>query len=245
MIRRVTSDEELGIIREGYPFFKDKANAEALKIYALWLCYGTKYDFCRFYIADGAVIGSQDGSFVVSENPGCEECDFEEMAAFFSMNGFNDIFCSERVGEKLSENMRCVLNKVHLMRFVGTGVPRMTEDNTPLEEFYGILKMGFDIDFEPWYLDMSHRIRHGVSQTRKLDGSVLVIQHNLFGSALISQVATLPENRGKGMASRLLSAVCAELSESEIFVICEDRLCGFYEKNGFEKIAKKYIIRSE
>lgn len=241
MIRRVTSDKELESIWESYAVLKDKNNVEELKIYALWLCYGTKYDFCRFYTADGAVICGQGGSFVLSDHG---ECDFVEIANFFSMNGFSEIFCSEHAGKSLSENMRCTCDTVHLMRFTGKGVPRETEDNTPLEEFYKILKTGFDIEFEPWYLDMSHRIRHGVTRTRRLGGSVLVIQHELFGSALISQVATVPEERGKGGASRLISAVCAELSESEVFVICEDKLRGFYEKNGFEKVSNKFILRS-
>ena len=240
MIRRVISDNEFKGIWENSQIFMDKANVEARKIYALWLCCGTKYDFCRFYTADGAVVCGQDGSFVLCDN---KDCDLEEIACFFSMNGFSEIFCSEHAGKALSENMRCTCDGVDLMRFVGKGVPCETEDNTPLEEFYKILNAGFDIQFEPWYLDMSHRIRHGVTRTRRLDGSVLVIQHELFGSALISQVATAPDHRGKGEASSLISAVCAELSESEIFVICEDKLCGFYEKNGFEKVSNKFILR--
>lgn len=240
MIKRVSTDDELlsalGSLSE------DKANVEALKIYALWLCYGIKYDFCRFYEADGAVICVLDGSFVVSDRG---NCDFEELAVFFDIGGFSDIFCSKRFGYGISEHMCCDRCDVNLMRF--NGVPHdteyVTEKDTPLEEFYGILKTSFDIGFEPWYLDMSHRIRHGVSRTRRLGGSVLVIQHELFGSALISQVATEPGERGKGGASRLISAVCAELSESEVYVICEDSLCGFYEKNGFSKLCKKCILK--
>lgn len=242
MIKRVTADEELLRIFDDTRFFEDKTNAEARKIYALWLCYGIKYDFCRFYTADGAVICGQDGSFVVSD---FGNCDFEELAEFFAMNGFAEILCSEHTGKALSENMNCNRKDVDLMRFNGIGVPCDTEKDTSLEELFNILKTSFDIEFEPWYLDMSHRIRHGVARTRRLDGSALVIQHELFGSALISQVATVPDERGKGSASRLISAVCAELSESDIFVICEDELCGFYEKNGFSKVCKKSILRSE
>ena len=181
---------------------------------------------------------------MLSEYSDFGECDYEEIAGFFSMNGFNEIFCSEHAGKALSENMRLACNIVNLMRFEGVGIPNETENDTPLEEFYNTLKTGFDIDFEPWYLDISHRIRHNVTRTRRLGNSVLVIQHELFGSALISQVATIPQARGKGEASRLISAVCAELSESDIYVICEDKLRGFYEKNGFVKVGNKIILRS-
>ncbi len=242
MIKWITADEELQRVWDDSRVFQDKTNIEALKIYALWLCYGTKYDFCRFYTADGAVICGQDGSFVVSD---FGNCDFEELAGFLTMNGFAEIFCSGYAGKSLSEKITCIRSDVQLMRFDGIGVPCETEKDTPLEELYNILKTSFDIEFEPWYLDMSHRIRHGIARTRRLDCSALVIQHELNGSALISQVATIPDERGKGGASRLISAVCAELSEGDIFVICEDELCGFYEKNGFYKICKKCILRSE
>ncbi len=241
MIKRVSSDNEL--LSAVGDLSEDKANVGALKIYALWLCYGIKYDFCRFYAADGAVICGLDGSFVVSDYG---KCDFEELAGFFMSVGYSEIFCSERVGDGLSEYMRCDRYNVDLMRFNG-GVPPgaecVTEKDTPLEDFYSILKTAFDIGFEPWYLDMSHRIRHGVTRTRRLGGSVLVIQHDLFGSALISQVATVPSERGKGGASRLISSVCAELSDSEVYVICEDALCGFYKKSRFSKLCKKCILK--
>lgn len=248
MIKRAETDEELLRVRESPRILENKTNVEALKIYALWLCYGTKYDFCRFYTADGAIVCGQNGSFVVSE---FGDCDFDELAGFFAMGGFTEIFCSEKAGAALSEKLRCSRDEVYLMRFDGAGIARdiemvvMTEKETPLEDFYEILKTSFEIEFEPWYLDMSHRIRHGVTRTRRLGSSVLVIQHELCGSALLSQVATLPEERGRGGASALISAVCAELSESEIFVICGDKLRGFYEKNGFSEVCKKSILKSE
>lgn len=241
MIKRVISDDELLGIWEDLRLSENRDNAEAMKIYALWRSYGTKYDFCRFYIADYAVICAQDGSFVVSETG---KSDFEELARFFALNGFSDVFCSEKAGAALSEYLHCKCEKILLMRFEGTGVPCETEKDTALEDFYDILSTSFDIEFEPWYLDMSHRIRHGIARTRRLGGSVLVIQHELFGSALISQVATLPSERQKGGASRLISAVCAELAPSDVYVICSDDLCGFYQKNGFHKIGVKCVLIS-
>ena len=242
MIKLISSDDEILLIWENFPVLKDKDNVEALKIYALWRSYGTKYDFCRFYKTDGAVLCAQNGSFVISGN---EKRDLEELADFVKISGFSEIFCSEQIGKPLTEYLRCKRETVNLMRFDGTGVPCETEKETPLEEFYSILKTSFDIEFEPWYLDMSHRIRHGIAGTRRLGGSVLVIQHELFGSALLSQIATAPRYRGKGGASRLISAVCAELAQSEVYVLCTDELRGFYEKNGFHRISNKCVLRSE
>ncbi|MGN1118874.1 MAG: GNAT family N-acetyltransferase, partial [Oscillospiraceae bacterium] len=84
-----------------------------------------------------------------------------------------------------------------------------------------------------WYLDMSHRVRHGVSRVAVLDGSCLCVQHELCGEALLSQIATLPELRRQGRAQRLIRAVCARLTGEQVRLLCEDALVGFYENVGF------------
>lgn len=224
MIRRVTTDAELDRL--------PKYGIEAQKIRALLFCYGLKYDFCRFYAGEfhAAFLGELNGSFVLSENG---ECDFEELAGFFAFGGFGEIFCSKMAGERLSALLQCGMQRVNVMRFAGNAAPCETVKAPPLDRVFSILKTSFDIEYEPWYLDMSHRIRHGVAEFRELDGSVLAIQHNINGEALLSQIATLPEKRGKGNARRLILSVCGELSDSRIYVICEDNLVDFYGKMGF------------
>lgn len=242
MIKQVFDPEELDVLINNQENF----GVEAQKIYALLLCYETKYDFCRFYASENAVIASLYGDHVVCETGGCnlDDRDFEELAEFFSFCGFSEIFCSEKVGERLSEKLECTRKKLNLMRFCGNSVPRGTEKTPPLSEIYGVLKTAFEIDYEQWYLDMSHRIRHGITQFRRLDGAVLAIQHNLNGNALLSQIATSPELRGQGRASRLIKAVCGELSDSSVFVLCEDGLLSFYQRLGFSLRSVNYQLSS-
>ncbi len=237
MIKRIISDNELNLLLGNC----DNC-VEAQKIGALAACYGTKYDFCRFYKAGSSILCGLNNSYILY---GCDNPD--ELAAFFTLSRFSDIFCAHMPGEKLSRLIGCRCRLVNLMRFngrcvSGSGVLQNTESDTPLEELYEILKTGFDIEFEPWYLDISHRIRHGVTQTRRLENSALVIQHNINGAALLSQIATLPKSRGKGNASRLILSVCAELSPSKVYVICEDKLLGFYKHIGFELEGKKSVL---
>lgn len=223
MIRCVKSVEELSDL----PYL----GITAQKIRALLLAYGIEYDFCRFYFSDEFFISELSGEFVVSEigcNPDCEE-----LAEFFGYYGFTKIFCSEYVGEQLVENIRCRCEIVNLMRFSGCGIPCETEHNPPLSEIYEVLKSAFDIEFESWYVDMSHRIRHGITAARRLGDSVLVIQHNLNGEALLSQIVTTPQGRNKGNATRLIRAVCAELSPNAVLVLCHNELVEFYTKVGF------------
>lgn len=233
MIKCINFPEEPALPEKG---------VEAQKIRALLRAYGTQYDFCRFYTSCHITLCDLNGGFVICENG---ECDVEELAEFLSFNGFSDIFCSNDLGGRLKELLSCGSQTVNLMRF-REKIPNSTETDVnktpPLEDVYKILSTAFEIDFEPWYVDMSHRIRHGVSGARVLDRSALIIQHNINGEALLSQIATTPERRGQGVASKLILSTCVELATSEIYIICEDKLLPFYEKIGFEKIAEKYVL---
>ena len=233
MIRRAVSPEELARLPQ--------KGVEAQKIRALMLAYETKYDFCRFYVSEDVILCETDGSFVVCEIGNAD--DISELADFFKFSGFSEIFCSEAIGEKLSVYLKCGAQRVNLMRFCGVPV-RCAEADTdpPLDEVFKILSSSFDIVYEHWYVDMSHRIRHNIAKARMLDSSALIIQHDLNGEALLSQIATVPKDRGQGNASRLISSVCAELSKSDVFVICEDDLLPFYRKVGFEKTGDKFIV---
>ncbi len=239
MIKRVAEGEKLTLAKTG---------VEAQKIRALWLCYGPKYDFCRFYTAEFFTVCELNGSFVVCEieksdnEKAPRNDDFEELSEFLAFGGYGDIFCSENVGKRLQNLLCCNCETLFLMQFTGTAEHCEVEKEPPLSEVFDILKTGFEIDFEPWYLDMSHRVRHGVTRFRKLGGSVLAIQHDLSREALLSQIATLPEMRKKGYARRLIRAVCGELSQSKVFLLCEDNLVPFYQKIGFSVVGKKCTL---
>lgn len=214
---------------------------EAQKIRALFNAYGAKYDFCRFFRQGDSYISALDGSFVLCEGA---NADYDELAGFLSMQGFAEIFCSVEAGEALSDRLSCGFKRVNVMKFKCGSACAEFAVTTPLSDVFAILREGFDIEFEPWYLDMSHRVRHGISRCCVLRGkAALVIQHDINGEALISQVATLKAHRGEGLAKRLVTSVAASLAPSEVYVVCEDNLVGFYEKCGFDVIGEKCIIK--
>ncbi len=231
MIKRANYPEELKNLPE--------TGVEAQKIRSLLLAYGTNYDFCRFFTAKNLVLAQLNGDFIIS-NFG--ETDVEELSEFLNFNGFSEIFCSDKLAQALEKRLEVKRESVNLMRFSGVPEKKVLEKLTP-SDAYQIIKTGFNFDFEPWYLDMSHRVRHGISRIYGLDGAALVVQYNLNGEAMISQVATLPEKRGNGCARRLISAVCAELNESKVFVLCENKLLGFYGKIGFVPEGTKCCLR--
>lgn len=175
---------------------------EALKIWALFNAYGGSYEFCRFFRQGSTYLACLDGSFVICEDPGC---DWEELAGFLAMNGFSDLFCSETAGDMLRGKIPAEFSRVCLMEL---RMPEKSGEKLPEcspSEAWKVISTRFPIDFEPWYLDMSHRVRHGVSRCVSDGRSALVVQHSIGSESLISQVAVLPDFEGKGVRRRIAS----------------------------------------
>lgn len=236
MIKRIRSPKELSIL--------PKSGIEAQKIRALLESYGTDYDFCAFFLSDSLIIAKYYEEVIICEyERGDKIGNYEELCGFLKFGGFSNIFCSEKIKNVLSEKLSLRCKKLNLMRFSGTKNLNSCEiSEISLSQAYEILKTSFDFNYEQWYLDMSHRIRHGISRLYGFNGSVLAVQHDLCGEALLSQIATLPEQRGKGNASWLISAVCQKLSDSAVFLLCEDKNAGFYERLGFKTSDIKFEL---
>lgn len=231
MIKRVCSADELQIL--------PKSGVEAQKIRALLESYGINYDFCTFFISDSFIIAKYYEETIVC---GYEHGDYEELCGFLRFNSSN-VFCSEEIKNALSVKISFSCKKLNLMQFYGkTNLDGCEIYEISLSKAYEILNTSFDFNYEQWYLDMSHRIRHGISQFYGFNGAVLAVQHNLCGEALLSQIATIPEQRGKGNASRLISSVCQKFCDSKVFLLCEDKNVGFYERLGFKTIEMKYEL---
>ncbi len=231
MIERIYAQEQLS----GLP-----AGVESGKILALFAAYGGEYDFCKFFRqsgSGGAYIAALDGSFVIS---GAERADFPELAQFLSIHGFADIFCSYETGERLRDCLVAEYTTVDLMEYAGGKSGAEPPERTP-SEVWEIIGSRFDIPFEPWYLDMSHRVRHGISRCFSDGNAALVMQHSISGEVLLSQVCVRRECEGKGFAGRLLRAVCGSVP-GRVQVVCADELVGFYEKCGFVPVGKKYVV---
>ena len=228
MTERIFAQEQLSALPEH--------GTAAQKIRALFLAYGGGYDFCRFFRQGDSYLAALDGSFIICAQPGA---DLRELAQFLTVHGFTGLFCDERTGEALAP-MLCVRSEtVNLMERTGGGSGKLPPEKSP-SEVWQVIGSRFEIPFEPWYLDMSHRVRHDISRCFSDGRAALVVQHELNGEALISQVSVLKEYEGQGFAGALVSRVCSALS-CRVQVLCEDRLRGFYEKCGFTLSPEKFI----
>ncbi len=233
MIRQIFATDEFAML--------PARGLEAQKIRALYHAYGTRFDFCRFYCQGRSFLAVLDSSAVL-----CSEvdADFSEWANFMFACGIKDVFCSVEASRELVLGGfgECVEHNVMKFNDELSVVPEIITDPA-LSEVYAIIGESFDIPFEPWYLDISHRTRHGISRCCILDGvSALVIQHDSNGEALLSQVATLPAARGRGAATRLVRGAASLLSPSEVYAVCEDELVPFYLGCGFLECGKKCTV---
>lgn len=232
MIKRILCERELGAL--------PLTGVEPQKIRALCRAYGFEYDFCRVYAqGERAFLSLLDGSAVLWAAQGA---DFGELADFLRMNGFSELFCGGEAARELSARLGLAPRQALLMRFDGRAQEFPVDYSPQLSDVYAIVGQAFGMEFEPWYLDLSHRIRHGVSRAALAGRSALVIQHRANGEALLSQVATDPRYTGQGSASKLILGVCAALSPDRVFVLCERRLEGFYARLGFTVQDVKYIL---
>lgn len=232
MIKRILCERELGAL--------PLTGVEPQKIRALCRAYGFEYDFCRVYAqGERAFLSLLDGSAVLWAAQGA---DFGELADFLRMNGFSELFCGGEAARELSARLGLAPRQALLMRFDGRTQEFPVDYSPQLSDVYAIVGQAFGMEFEPWYLDLSHRIRHGVSTAALAGRSALVIQHRANGEALLSQVATDPRYTGQGSASKLILGVCAALSPDRVFVLCERRLEGFYARLGFTVQDVKYIL---
>lgn len=233
MIKRVLCERDLGAL--------PLTGVEAQKIRALCRAYGFGYDFCRVYAqGESAFLSLLDGSAVLWAAQGA---DFGELAEFLRMNGFSELFCGGEAARELSARLGLAPQQALLMRFDGCAQDYTVDYSPCLSDVYEIVGQAFGMEFEPWYLDLSHRIRHGVSTAALAGRSALVIQHRANGEALLSQIATDPQYTGQGSASRLILGVCARLAPDRVYVLCERRLEGFYARLGFTMQDVKYILK--
>ncbi|MGN1100622.1 MAG: GNAT family N-acetyltransferase, partial [Huintestinicola sp.] len=101
-----------------------------------------------------------------------------------------------------------------------------------------------ETEFDMWYADMSHRIRHGVSKAYMHKNAACACTDFIYeGAAYISQVAVMPDERGKGYGRELLDMISCELLNAGTVprLWAYDDVMGFYRSIGFSETDEDYI----
>jgi GNAT superfamily N-acetyltransferase len=230
----------------------DRFPEKSVRISALLKAYGTGRDFFNVWIQDDgrAVVTRLDSNFTFLDLSGA---DYEEISFFLEFNPYfhrliGETGQVERIAHAMTEN--CEISRCNLMRLHNANLlpPRTHEvmQNPPLTDVYALVSAEYELDanFELWYSDISHRIRHGCARTflalgEHIPVSACLVSAESERAGLISCIVTRPEYRRRGYAGSLISTACRDLTDNgKIPVLeCHDTRLAFYASLGFEKIA--------
>ena len=218
----------------------------AVRIRCLADAYGSDAGaFLHFWLGEGgSVVALLDGAATLL--PGL---DWEEAGLFVSMHP--DIL-SLRTDADTAERLVGLLNGWTLK----TGdvmSPAGSFASSPLikaltpRDIYPVLTACFGESappFEGWYVDVSHRLRHGYCRIAAVEEdnravATAMTTAECTGGAVIGAVATLPEKRGHGHASACVCSLTADLLEEgrRVFLSPKnDRARRLYEHLGYTVI---------
>ena len=96
-----------------------------------------------------------------------------------------------------------------------------------------------------WLTDTSHRVRRGLAQSFILDGcTTATVQYIIDKVALIGHVGTLPEERGKHHARKLLYWIGEKLTADgfDVRLFARPHRVSYYEEIGFKKCGLDIVL---
>lgn len=212
----------------------------ALRIHSLKRAYGLEVPFIRYYADDyGGLLSVMDGTGVLYC---CENID--EWLVFITMNPeIIRLHSSADVGRQLIENGGWQGREGVVLEYRGNrdfSPPTVCE--TPyLPHVHALLCECFD-DMSPlnaWYPDISHRIRHNCAKIAAImDGKRVVSTATTVAetdiSALLGQVATHSDYRGRGYAKTCINSLISRCKDKTLYILPMTEIArSLYEKMGF------------
>ena len=207
----------------------------------LFRCYGADTDFCEFYSADSALICIFEKTSAIIAG---ELKDFEETALFLS--GCNLINSDYSVCKELHKHLDAFENVPVDFQLAKISDKKSQDlnENPNLKDVYTIISSGFsDIDFNLWYTDTSHKIRHNLGKCYTYKNSASVTASYYNNGIFLSQVSTLTTERHKGYASQMLHEVTGLYKDKKVYLIAEHSKRPFYKSAGFEIVGTAGRLR--
>lgn len=231
MIKLINSAEEINEY--------NKIDLFSVRIKSILKAYGTSYGFASFYCQyDGnnnitSIMSKLDGDITISYNNNCDLC---ETAQFIKAIGFNSVLADEGFNfeSRFTSGIIMSTNKK----------PDIFPIYAELDEYPKLMDL-FNFtdyetsDFELWYADVSHRIRHNCAKAYTLCINDEIISSGMFSAmyddcAVLSAVKTQQEFRGLGYGSALVSSMMNDIKSTVFLMRDNDKNESFYKRLGFE-----------
>ena len=210
------------------------------------------YDFHDVYGGQGLLIGRYYNDLVIRTEGAISEEAAEELALFLRVCGFKSALCGTETGMRLVGAGWDKAEESVVLKF--SGVPDDVvpfEDiavNPALDEVFPIIKDGFpDVDHDGWYVDMNHKIRHGVACVYLYNGATVTSAADMNGAVYLTLLASSKAVRGTGAAKNLLRSLGMQYEKQgkETYILCREGLVPFYNKAGFYVSSKAMTVYSK
>lgn len=212
----------------------------ALRIVSSAEAYGFNTSFLNIWQGNDCLFSLMDGVMTISGVPLPQNA--EETALFAAACGGQVFLCSKEAADTLDlriteQGKVLCLDKPthHICEDFDMPSPKIL-----YEVISSCKSESFPVpDFEPFYLDISHRLRHNTAKAVLLfengvPAACAVAAAVCKESALITAVAVKPEFRRKGLGKKAVETLCGKLSSKKIFLFrSETENREFYEKLGF------------
>lgn len=189
----------------------------AARIYGWREAYGEARLVQFFADEAGTALAFFDGAAVLDAPaaPSPEWVEFLRM-----LPGLRVLRTDGAAGQMLTSELSGTAAGGGLLRFAGAWPAAIPDEPAyRLPQLYPLLQTGFSAlpPFDSWYVDVSHRLRHGVCHTAVCcaDGQPVSMAMTVAESetaAVIGGVVTAPAFRRRGLASRCVTALLSRLS---------------------------------
>lgn len=206
------------------------------KIRSLLNAYGTSYDFCKLYTNE------EGGTILTYNSTLIADGIFDES----ELDGFIEMLCPVTV--EVSTNIRLDLSSDYIQtertlfkapKNLSCGEEIDVKHNAFTAECFPIISEAFGItEFDEWYVDISHKIRHGVSDIYIYKTTTVTKAFDINGFVFLSHIATASADRGQGNAARLIKWLCENYEKEckEVYLYSKKERYTFYQSLGFEPI---------
>lgn len=218
------------------------------KILSNFIAYGTNYPFLNFWqgVNEGIITSTickfEDTIFVCAS----DGANFNELREFLEVIGFSSLQAEEGVLRSLGF--------ANFDEYVCLSCDKAfsSEYNPPSLNLKSLYKVIFEDkdknltppEFDGWYADLSHRIRHGTAvavMEKELGGAIA--SHIAPHSAVISGVRVANTSQGKGVGKTLVKNLLSLLQSKTVYTATDCKTAEFYIKCGFNPIGKIGVFR--
>lgn len=230
MIRRAIASD--------FPIAVD--DERAIRIDSLMRAYGANAPFVRFYTDDcGSMMSLMDGAAILYC---CENA--EEWAVFISMNPeIRHVHCDAAFKTALLSVGDWQSKEGVVLKYEGD-TDRVVDgicENPNLLNVHALLCTCFEemAPLNAWYPDVSHRLRHNCGKIAAIfDGDVVVSTAMTVAetdtAALLGQVATHSNFRGRGYAQSCINSLISRCKGKRLYILpMTEYARSLYENMGF------------